>query len=420
MKILFINTVDIEGGAAVAAYRLNKELERSYGTENYMIVGKKVSGDTNVFCTRGHKSEMIAEIKVFIEFLFNKIFNKLGLQYRCFPFSSRFILKKARQLKPDIISLHNIHGGYFRTPLLKRLSRIAPIVWTLHDMWPITANAAHTFGDESWKQLKSGNGEKDIFPFIGINTGNWLIKRKKKIYGKSNIHAVAPSRWLYNLAKEAPVFAGKGISFITHGIDLEVFKKKDKKSCRRALGIAEDAKVFIFSSADDLAKSRWKGGGLLMEVLAAIDAKLTEPVDILVLGRGRLEASDGFTHLRIHQLGFLKSERLLTVLLSAADLIVYPTRADSLGLVLVEAIACETPCITFRLGGCVDVIEDGVNGYLVEPFDAETFANKTLELLNNEKKLKELSVNARQWAERHFSVKEMAKKYYELFEEKKG
>jgi glycosyltransferase involved in cell wall biosynthesis len=416
MKILFINTVDTEGGAAIAAYRLNKELEKSYGTENCMIVGKKVSNDANVFATHEHKSDTVRETKTFIEFLLNKIFNKLGLQYRCFPFSSRAIMKKARAFKPDIISLHNIHGGYFRTPLLKKLSKIAPIVWTLHDMWAFTANAAHTFGDESWKHLKKGKGEKNIYPFIGIDTGNWLIKRKKKIYKKSDIHLVTPSHWLYDLAKEAPVFEGKEVFHIWHGIDLDTFKKKDKASCRRALGIAEDAKVFMFASADDLSKSRWKGGTLLTDILTAIDSKTNETIDILVLGRGQLEGLDHLKHLRIHQLGFLKSERFLPILFSAADMIIYPSRADSLGLVLVEGIACETPCITFRVGGCVDVVQDDVSGYLIEPFDIEAFAGKTLELLNDKEKLKEMSGKAREWAEKHFSLEDMGKKYYELFD----
>jgi glycosyltransferase involved in cell wall biosynthesis len=418
MKILFINTVDIEGGAAIAAYRLNKELEGLYGTENLLVVGKKVSNDANVFDTRRNKGEVAGEIKTFIEYLLNKLFNKLGLQYRCFPFSSRYIIKKAREFKPDIISLHNIHGGYFRTPLLKRLSKVAPIVWTLHDMWAITANAAHTFGDESWKHLKSGKDEKNIYPFLGIDTGNWLIKQKKKIYRKSDLYFVTPSQWLFQLAKEAPVLAGKEdrVFLIPHGIDLELFKKRDKKSCRRALGIAEDAKVFMFSSADDISKSSWKGGKLLLDILAAIDAKTNETIDILVLGRGRMESLAHLKNLKVHHLGFINSEQFLPVLFSACDLVIYPSRADSLGLVLVEAIACETPCITFRVGGCVDVIRDDVNGHVVEPFDVETFADKTLALLANEEKLRNMSVNARQWAETHFSLAAMAKKYHGLFE----
>ncbi|MCU0285246.1 MAG: glycosyltransferase [Acidobacteria bacterium] len=418
MKILFINTVDIEGGAAIAAYRLNKELEHSYGTENLLIVGKKVSHDPNVFDTRRNKGEVAGEIKTFSEYLLNKIFNKLGFQYRCFPFSSRFIMKKAREFKPDIISLHNIHGGYFPTPLLKRLSKIAPIVWTLHDMWAITANAAHTFGDDSWKQLRCGKGEKNIYPFLGLNTGNWLIKQKKKIYQKSDLYIVAPSQWLYELAKEAPVFAGKEeqVFLVPHGIDLELFKKRDKKSCRRALGIAEDARVFMFSSADDITKSSWKGGQLLLDILEAIDAQTKDTIDVLVLGRGRMETLVHLKNLRVHHLGFINSEKFLPVLFSAADLFIYPTRADSLGLALVEAIACETPCITFRVGGCVDVIRDGANGYVIEPFDVETFAAKTLELLGNTGKLKKMSANGREWSETNFALPGMAKKYYQLFE----
>ncbi len=82
MKILFINTVDTEGGAALAAYRLSKALEKYHQTENYMIVGEKTSSEPNVFSTRSHKSEFIAKTKIYIEFLINKISNELGLQYK--------------------------------------------------------------------------------------------------------------------------------------------------------------------------------------------------------------------------------------------------------------------------------------------------------------------------------------------------
>ncbi|MCP4147165.1 MAG: glycosyltransferase [bacterium] len=419
MKILFINTVDKEGGAALAAYRLSKALEKYHHTENYMIVGEKTSSDPNIFSTRRHKSELIAKTKIYIEFLINKITNKLGMQYKYFPFSTRYILKKTREIKPDIISLNNTHGGYFKTSLLKKLSTIAPIYWTLHDMWSFTANAAHTFGDESWKQLKSGRDEKHIDPIIGLNTGNRLIKQKKKIYKKSNLHIITPSRWLHGLAKEAPVFEGKAQTRITHGIDLEEFKPIDKKSSRRALGIVEDAKVFMFSSAHDLAQSRWKGGQLLNDILTAIDGRATEPIDILVLGRGRMAKLETLKHINVHHMGYIKSQRFLAILLSAADLFIYPTRADSLGLVLVEAIACGTPCITFDVGGCGDVIENEIGGYRIKPFDTDAFADKTLELLANPDKLKTLATKGRQWAETHFSVKQMAKNYYELFEKDK-
>jgi len=415
MKVLFINHKDIEGGAAIAAYRLAQGLEKYHGAENTFIVAKKSSGDTHVFTAIDKKSETMGKTMVFIEFLVDRIMNKLGMQYCYFPFSSRSILKKARQIKPDIISLHNTHGGYFKTSLIKKLSRIAPVVWTLHDMWAFTASAAHTFGNESWKLLKSSKEEKYIYPHIGWNRGRWLLKRKRRIYAKSNLHIVTPSHWLEDLARQSPVFKNKPVSHIFHGVDLETFRPLDKLACRKALGLPENAKLVMFSSADDLGKSAWKGGQLLLDILAAIDDGTREPIDAMVLGKGELTVLKNLKHLKVHRMGYVRGDRLIPVLLSAADLVIYPTRADNLSLVLLEAIACGTPCVTFDVGGCGDMIKNDINGYLIKPFACEFFAEKTLEILNNPHLQDRLSHGARTLAEKHFSLTAMAANYDRMF-----
>jgi glycosyltransferase involved in cell wall biosynthesis len=420
MKILFINLKDIEGGAALAVYRLSKGLETYHHTENYFIVKEKHSGDNNIFAAIDKQSESLEKMMIFTEFMVDRVFNKFGFQYYYLPFSPGFILKKAGELMPDIISLHIVHGGYFKISHIKKLSKIAPIVWTLHDMWPFAANAAHTFGDESWKQLKGSKEETKIYPHIGINRGKQLLKRKRRVYKKSNLHVVVPSRWLYNLVKQSPVFANKPMHRIAHGLDLELFKPEDKASCRRALGISENAKVLMFSSSDDLTKSPWKGGQLLIDILTAIDSRMDSQIETLVLGKGHLTPLKHLKKLNLHPMGYINNEKLVTILLCAADLFIYPTRADSLGLVLVESIACGTPCITFDLGGCTDVIQNDVSGYLISPFETEEFADKTIEVLNDKEKLASLSQTSRKFAEENFNIKDMAKRYYGLFSSIKG
>ena len=415
MRILFINTYDTLGGAAIAATRLRKGLEIQHGTENYAIVGQKGSDDPAVFGTRDHRFQAVSSLKSATENLVDAVSNKLGLQYQCFPFSSRSILKKAKSLRPDIISLHNTHGGYFKTALLKNLSELAPVFWTLHDMWSFTANAAHTFGDESWKQLKSGEREKDIYPYLGINTGAWLLQQKRKIYSQSNIHLIAASDWLYGLAQESPVFKGKSISKIAHGIDLEIFRINDRDSCRKTFGLREDAHVLMFSSADDLWKSHWRGGKLLADILAAIDRKTDHPIDVLILGKGQLDVVQRLKNIHVHRMGYVTNEQILAALYCAADIFINAAQAESLGLAMIEAIACGTPCLTFDVGGSRDVIKDGVCGYLVEGFDSEAFAAKTVKLLTDEARLKELSQTSRKWAEAHFALADMVKSYYALF-----
>ncbi len=409
VKILFINAQDTKGGAAIAAYRLGQSLETLYHTENYFIVGKKHAADPNIFCTRKN------ELQAIIEVLTDKVMNKLGLQYQYFPFSSRFILKKARELQPDIISLHNTHEGYFKTSLIKKLSRIAPIAWTLHDMWSFTANAVHTFGDESWLQLKSGPGESRIYPHIGLNTGAWLLRQKRRIYRKSRLHIITPSRWLSGLAGLSPVFAGKPITTIPHGLDLQFYAPKDKAACRNVLGIDPDAKVIVFSSADDMDISPWKGGSLLIDILTALNQHTTFPIQLLAIGKGELKAVAALKNLQLYRTGYVSSQVFMPILLSAADLFVYPTRADSFGLVLAETIACGTPAVTFAIGGCSDIIQDHISGVLVKPFDVDTFAKHTLRLLGNTRELNQLSCSARLFAEQTFGIETMAKTHYELF-----
>ncbi len=402
-----LNTTDLRGGAAIAAWRLLQGLERFYGIENYFLVGQKYSSHPKVVWTRKNKYEH------YFEYGLNLATNLIGLQYQFFPFSSRTILHFASTIRPDLIYLRNIHGGYFALPLLKKLSKIAPIVWTLSDMWSFTGNCAHTFGDNSWKYLRGCKNYK-IYPSIGINTGRWLLRRKMCIYHNSNIHIICPSQWLYSLACQSPVFHGKEIVQIYNGFDLDVFKPKDRAACRKALGLPEKAKVIMFC-ADFLLNNPWKGGNELFTALSIINHKINERLHLLLIGQGDPIKLHQFKHLKIHYLGPLHNDDLLAACYSAADLFIYPTKADNLPNVLIEALACGTPCITFDVGGCGEIVQDGDTGWVIPYADSRAFAEKTIQTLNDRRLLKIMSNKARSEAEQKFSLKRMCKAYFEYF-----
>ncbi|OGU56395.1 MAG: hypothetical protein A2V66_06140 [Ignavibacteria bacterium RBG_13_36_8] len=408
MKILFINISDKAGGSAKAAYRLGQALEKYHHAKNLFLVRTKISTDKNVIQTRSNK------ITGTIERGTNILLNFAGMQYQWLPFSPKTILRKASEFKPDIISLHNTIGGYFVTKDLIKLSQIAPIVWTLHDMWAFTGNAAHTFGDESWKEMKTGHGENKIFPWIGINTGRWLLKQKKDIYNHSDITIVTPSKWLYKLAAQSPVFEGKKIHQIYHGIDLRKFKRLPKDKVRNELGIPLKAKVLMFG-ADKLEKNYWKGGKELFDILGFINSRANEKLFLLALGRGHPKELEQFNNFTTIFPGFIESEELLIKYYSAADLFLYPTRADNLPFGLIEPIACGLPCITFKIGGCPEIIKNNKNGFIIPPFNCEIFARKVLQTLNDKPGLRELSRNARKYAEEIFSHSAFGKNYCDFF-----
>ncbi|MGE5500241.1 MAG: glycosyltransferase [Syntrophothermus sp.] len=410
MKVLFINISDIIGGAAIAATRLGDGLKKYHATENYFVVRTKGSDKDNVFPTRRNSFEQNAER------WFNIFSNLSGLQYQYLPFSPSVIRQKIKEIKPDIISMHNTLGGYFPIPMYEEISSYAPVVWTLHDMWAFTGNAAHTFGDESWNEMKNSKQNTKIYPAIGINTGSWLLKQKKEVYSRSNITIVTPSMWLYSLAKQSPVFEGKQLHHIFNGVDQDVFYPLDKAGARKELNIPQDAKVLMFS-AEKLKGNPYKGGRDLIEILRKINSRVQEKIHLLILGMGELEELKSLEKFVIHQAGYIKEEKKMAQCLSASDIFVYPTRADNLSNALVEAISCGRPAVTFDVGGCGEIITDNISGRLIKPFDLDDFALKTVELLSDSSRLSLLSAGARIYAEKNFSLKKMSYKYYELFKQ---
>jgi glycosyltransferase involved in cell wall biosynthesis len=413
VKILFINKYDTTGGAGVAAWRLSEGLRRQYATQNHFIVGIKRSHHASVQPIAKNQGEL------FIQRGTNALMNLLGLQYHYVPFSSRRIIEYAHRFQPDIISLHNVHGGYFPISLLKPLSMMAPIVWTLHDMWAFTANAAHTFGDESWKQVRAGNDEHQHFPAIGLQTGNWLLRRKEKIYRDSYFAVVTPSQWLYQLAIQSPLFVNKQIVQIPNGINLETFRPLDRISVRKKFDIPVEAKVLFFSS-EDLRRDDFKGGSLLIDILQKIHEKIHDPLHVVIIGGGSIEGLRRFPKFIIRQTGFIDTEENMVEIMNVGDVLVYPSRADNLPNVLIESIACGVPAVTYDTGGCKEIIQHAINGFVVPQFDASQFAERVIDLLKTPHTMVSFSHAARETAKKKFDIRTTAQQYYSLFKELAG
>lgn len=406
MRVLFINTQDIKGGAAIVVERLRVVLERNYQVETSLMVGNKLSERLDIQVTRTHGQHTI-------EKAIHKISNAMGMQYQYFPFSSKAILQYVQEYNPDLISIHNTHGGYFETRLVETISQFAPVVWTLHDMWSFTGNSAHTFGDESWKNLQNSEHLTTYYPAIGLNMGPWLLRQKKEIYGRANLSIVTPSRWLQDLAIQSPVFHGKRVEHINNGVDLDVFSPDKREGVRAWLDIDEHSPVIMFS-AENLAQGIWKGGADLLEVLRIIDEGATQTIHLLMIGEGVPGNYSQFKNLKPLFTGYISEPSSMANYLAASDVFLYPTKADNLPNVLVEAIACGTPCVTFNVGGCSEIIRNGYNGIVVEPGDFIGMARATLSLLADPTRV-QMRNHARERAFEDFSISQMGAAYYHVF-----
>ena len=410
MRILFINTVDTSGGAAIVMQRLMKGLENSYNTENIVLVKEKkgVAGNTSALLTKG--------LQIGIEKIIDRLTRQAGLLYQYFPFSSKEILQVARSFEPNVISLHNTQSGYFATPLIRKLSLISPIVWTLHDMWSFTGNAAQTFGNMSWRQMNNDHSLTKIPPAIGLNTGKWLLRQKKNIYSKSELTIVTPSLWLKDLAEQSPVFYGKKIHHIFNGVDTTIYKPKNKQESKLKVGLPPGSKTIMFSAQDLDKNNPWKGGADLLTILSKINAISEKKIDFIAIGKNKGEDLGLFKNVNVLYKGYIKDENEMSDYLNAADLFIYPTKADNLPNVLVEAIACCTPCVTFDIGGTKEIIIQDVNGLVIEPFDFDKFAYEAVSLLEDANKLNQFSLGCQKIVKERFRLEIMVDKYYSLFQ----
>ncbi|GFP28019.1 hypothetical protein HKBW3S33_01436 [Candidatus Hakubella thermalkaliphila] len=100
-----------------------------------------------------------------------------------------------------------------------------------------------------------------------------------------------------------------------------------------------------------------------------------------------------------------------------AALFVLPSLQEGLGIVTLEAMACGIPVVSTRCGGPEDVIEDGVNGLLVENNSASKLAEAILKLLRDEGLRKRMGKKARQTVVNKYSMVKLAPKFLDFFKE---
>lgn len=401
MNILQINTSDVKGGAAIAGYRLHSSL-RSHGHDSKLIVR-----------TRSIDLPEIFEIKrsSLISFIARNSTKLIGLNYVGILGTSS-ISKHPFFTESDILNFHNLHGGYFNYLSIPSLTREKPAVWTLHDMWSFTGHCSYSYDCDRWKSGCGSCPYPNEYPKIYFDNTRleWILKNRA--YANSNLHIVAPSRWLCGLAKDS-MLNRFSVSHIPNGLDLDIYKPFDREECRNRLGIPDNKKVLLFSAFN--IEDRRKGGDLLYKALEKIPSSLRNDICLLVIGEGE-KAPRLIDGMDIINLGFIEDEESKAIAYSSADLLVFPTRADNLPLVLQESMACGTPMVSFRVGGVPELVRPGLTGYLAEPEDPDSLVKGIVQLLEDDNLRNKMSESCRSIALEEYSLDKQAKSYIKLYE----
>ena len=140
---------------------------------------------------------------------------------------------------------------------------------------------------------------------------------------------------------------------------------------------------------------------------------------VLVLGRGPLEA-ELEAHVRSAGIGavvrFAGFRTDLPRILPCLDVLAHPAWMEGLGIALLEAAACGVPIVASRRGGMPEAVEDGVNGYLIEPGDSAALADRLDRLLRDPALARRMGAAGRQRVEERFAVPRMVEGNYRVYE----
>lgn len=396
MNILQINTADTRGGAAKVAYNLKVQLEKN-GHQTSMFVGEKFSQDKNVFILNNKKNWAGRIRKKLAYWLANDID----------VFSSDKILKTEAFQKADLIHCHNLHSYFFNLATLEKIAKLKPVIWTFHDMWPITSHCAHAFSGE----VKDGFFQcpsLDIFPPLAWHNEKYLEKKKANIYKKSIFHITVPSVWLKEKVTQS-LLADRPINLIYNGINTNIFKPQPSIECRQALDLPLDKKI-VLSVIKKSQSNLWKGADYLPAVRQAFQAR----TDVFFVCLGG--SNDPPTQ-SVRYIPYVRGELELAKYYGAADILLYPSIADNCPLVVLEAQGSSLPVVAFKTGGIPELISHGITGYLAKYKDTRDLVKGVEFVLNlSEEALQTMKKNAHQRVRENFSMEGMFNQYLELYQ----
>lgn len=205
----------------------------------------------------------------------------------------------------------------------------------------------------------------------------------------------------------------KPIETIYNFVDEAVFKPLDPGNLKEQFGIRENERVIIHVSNFRKIKN-------LPDIVDAfLKVRDQMPAKLLLVGDGP-ERQRIFDKVKKtpykDDILFLGKQENIAELFAISDVKLLLSEKESFGLVLLEAMACGVPGIGTAIGGIPEVIEHGVNGYLVDLGDVEAVAQYAIELLSDEEKLMQFRENAIRTVKTKFHSETIVKQYEHLYE----
>lgn len=395
-KILIINVTLNKGGAARVAHDLFKDLESNF--DIFFAYGRGGTSTEKKTFYFGNKLEMYIHIFL-VRFL--------GLEGFGSYFSTRKLINFIKKEKFDLINIHNLHGYYVNFFMLINFLKESkiPIIYSLHDEWPITWLPAHSLG---CNHCKTGIGEctntysypKNYFPIFL----KYMLRKKQSTFSKElKMTIICPSIWLKNSIENSFLNIFK-INVIGNGIDTDIFKPViDKRALRIKYNLPVDKKIVLFSASNLNDKN--KGIGHIIDT-----AKLLNDENLLFIGLGNGEIKEVPN---LITLGYIYDKNKLADIYSLSDIFCFASSVETFLLSAAEALSCGVPVVGFDLPVVRELINSNVG--ILTKNDSKSLGEEICKLARDNNRMLTLGQEGRKLIMVDYSKKTFLEEYVKIY-----
>jgi glycosyltransferase involved in cell wall biosynthesis len=425
LRILQVSTSDLAGGAERSAKNLADEF-RAMGHESWLAVGYKRGRDPYTFEIPNEASRnalykafdsarnakglrRIASLGRRIAEPIRSIDVERGREDFEFPGTEKLL--ELTPSKPDIVHVHNLHGGYFDLRVLPELSRRIPTILNIRDAWLMSGHCAFSLDCERWLTGCGDCPDLSLFPAVKRDATAFNWQRKRDILRNSRVYVTTASQWMMDRVNQS-IVAAAAIEerVIPNGVDTRVFFPGDRAAARNATGIDQDARVLL-AAANGLRNNVWKDYKTLR---AALEILSDQKLVVVAVGENAPTEKIGKIELRF--VPFESDPARLADYYRAADVYLHAARVESFGNVLLEARACGTPIVTTATGGIPEQVPEGT-GMLVPQGDARAFAAAIEKLLSDESLREQIAANGERHVREHYTLRLQAERFIDWYRE---
>lgn len=359
LNVLMIAAQQTGGGAGRAGERLGQAL-REHGHSAVSFVRDNLAADPHCRQPAFWRTRPLAK------WLAQRGFPELGhVESLLWPCHADFAAA-------DVLHLNNIHGEFLSLSALPLWGWAKPIVWTLHDFWALTGNCATPRGCTRWRNACGSCPLTGVYPMAERDRSSIYRRLKPHLIRAARPRLVTPSRWLSDRVREVAALRHLPVRVIRYAIDTDAFAPAAlREPLRRRFGLASDRPTIVMSGNSWL--DPFKGPADAVRALRRVHES-TRTAQLLIIGTGseRLLAATGLPGVA---LPFLRERAALAEAYAAADVCLFPSRAENYPLTVLESLASGTPVVAYAVGGIPEQIEPDRTGFLARDGDADGLAD---------------------------------------------